>query len=187
MKIFIFYPALFLFSILFVTCKKVNEPEPLSLPPITMEGKNTMGCIINGELFTVSGKQLRGGWSHNGTHSFYASNSTPPYIFFSAKQEAPKIKILIVLELFEGKSVYELNNKEKSVGIVYMPANNYMFASSEYTTTSEYKGRVEILKLVNNYETGEGFVSGLFEFDAIDSRGDVIEVREGRFDLSFGW
>jgi len=73
------------------------------------------------------------------------------------------------------------------VGIVYMPAENYVFASSRYTTTSVYKGRVEILKFVNNYNTGERFVSGLFEFDAIDSRGDVIEVREGRFDMSLGW
>jgi len=176
------------FSISLNSCLKTKKDV---LPPITMEGKNTMGCIINGELFTVSGKQLRGGWSHNGTHAGYYSGSSsgvhPPYIYVRAKQPSPKIQVYIKLALFEGQNVYELNKQEKSVGIVHMPADNYVFASSEYTTTSEFKGRVEILKLERNLETGEGFVSGLFEFDAIDSRGEVIEVREGRFDLSFGW
>jgi len=185
MKKLVQISLLLFFACTLCTCFKVKEPEPLTLPPITMEGKNTMGCIINGEVFTVSGKSS--GWPYYGTSALYASNSNPPYIFIMSKQRSPEIEVSIKLGLYEGQNVYELNKQEKSVGIVYMPAENYVFANSRYTTTSEYKGRVEILKLVNDYETGEGFVSGLFEFDAIDSRGEVIEVREGRFDLSFGY
>ncbi len=187
MKSIIFYPALLLISILFTTCLKMREEGP-TLPPVTMEGKNTMGCIINGEVFTVSGKTS--GWPYYGTYALYISGSSsgvhPPEIFIKAKQRSPEVSVSVNLGLYEGQNVYELNKKELSVGKVRMWVDDHIFADTHFTTNNEYKGWVEILKFVFDYETGEGIVSGLFEFDAIDSRGEVIEVREGRFDLSFG-
>jgi len=185
MKKLVQISLLLFFAFTLCTCLKVKEPEPLTLPPITMEGKNTMGCIINGELFTVSGKQLRGGWDHRGTHANFVSNS---YITLSAKQEKTfQAKVYIRVKINEDQSIYELNNKELSVGMVRMWVDDHIFADIQFSTNNEHKGHLEVLKLERNLETGEGFVSGLFEFDAIDSRGDVIEVREGRFDMSFGW
>lgn len=173
--------------ILFTTCFKVLKPdEEPTLPPITMEGKNTMGCTINGEIFTVSGKQIRGSWLYKGTYAIYQLNITTFYVI--GKQNKPnQMGVTINLQVNEDQTIYELNNKELSVGYVRMWVDDHIFADTHFSTNNEFKGRVEILKLEYDKVLKEGFVAGLFEFDAIDSRGEVIQVREGRFDLSFGW
>jgi hypothetical protein len=151
-----------------------------------MEGKNTMGCTINGEIFTVSSKAIRDSWNHYGTYASYSLSNTS-FLLLAKRNKPDRVQVIIKLRFNEGQTIYEINNKELSVGIVYMPVDNYVLAESRFSTNNEHKGLVEVLKLEFNDETGEGFVAGLFEFDAIDSRGEVIQVREGRFDMSFGW
>ncbi len=48
--------SLTLFSL---TCKKKLSTNPIeNLPPATQEGKNTFGCLVNGELFIPRGSGL---------------------------------------------------------------------------------------------------------------------------------
>jgi|GEM_PF-4910251 hypothetical protein len=41
--------------VLFASCKK--EEEAISLPPITSNGANTFGAIVNGEIISLKGKE----------------------------------------------------------------------------------------------------------------------------------
>lgn len=50
-----------------------------------------------------------------------------------------------------------------------------------YTTTPEVTGELTIIKL--DFENN--IVSGTFWFDAINDDGEIVEIREGRFDMRF--
>ena len=41
-------------SIFLISCRKENTDEEL-LPPITQNGANTFGCLINGKIYTQKG------------------------------------------------------------------------------------------------------------------------------------
>lgn len=54
-------------------------------------------------------------------------------------------------------------------------------ASSTYKTNENFIGTLEILYHdINNYILG-----GRFEFDAVNEDGEIIEIREGEFDLKY--
>jgi hypothetical protein len=48
-----------------------------------------------------------------------------------------------------------------------------------YSTNNKYSGEVEFTKYEN------GIVSGTFWFDAVNDTGEVVEIREGRFDMKY--
>ena len=52
---------------------------------------------------------------------------------------------------------------------------------NQYSTTPQVVGEMTITKL--DFENN--IVSGTFWFDAINDEGEIVEVREGRFDMQF--
>lgn len=60
--------------------------------------------------------------------------------------------------------------------------SNYTEGIEEYyNTTPEVMGEMTITKL--DFE--DNIVSGTFWFDAVNNEGDMVEIREGRFDMRF--
>lgn len=57
----------------------------------------------------------------------------------------------------------------------------YSNGNDSYVTTSSYTGKVNI----SNRDTVNSIVSGTFEFMAVNSSGEKVEVRQGRFDLNY--
>ena len=53
--------------------------------------------------------------------------------------------------------------------------------STEYLTTSSIKGELKITK----FDELNRIVSGTFWFDATNSDGEKVQVREGRFDMNY--
>ena len=51
----------------------------------------------------------------------------------------------------------------------------------QYTTTATVTGELKITKL----DTQQRIISGTFWFDAINSDGEKVEIREGRFDMRY--
>ncbi len=56
MKKFIFFSAIALLALVTLGCEKEKKEEKnwTSLPPETQEGKNTIGCLIDGELWATN-------------------------------------------------------------------------------------------------------------------------------------
>ncbi|TXE02102.1 hypothetical protein ESY88_13745 [Subsaximicrobium wynnwilliamsii] len=97
-------------------------------------------------------------------------------------------RILSDIPLEEG--VYTFGNNENGVlnanygfvgdivwnddGTGYQPVFNY-------NTTTQTAGELNIIKL----DEEEQILSGTFWFDCVDSEGNVIEIRDGRFDLKY--
>ena len=56
-----------------------------------------------------------------------------------------------------------------------------IFTGSDYFTNSIQKGELTITYLDKNNQ----IISGTFWFDAINNDGDIVEIREGRFDMPY--
>lgn len=88
------------------------------------------------------------------------------------------------------EAIYSFGNQENGVlnasysivGDVVMneDGSGYQLVSN-YTTTNQTAGELNIMKLDEN----QHIISGTFWFDCLDSEGNVVEIRDGRFDLNY--
>ncbi|MEX0966905.1 MAG: hypothetical protein WD077_06680 [Bacteroidia bacterium] len=157
-------------------CKK-DLPEP-QLPPYTQEGKNIFACKINGEVFVAEGVMDKNTMSPKGTDNNYMVWGNDTIVEIRAVEKKPteaSVSVDFVYTLI--KDTFELNQKENSVARISIPVENYVFAESIFKTTDEHKGWVQVKYFQNN------ILAGTFEFTAIDDRGEIIHVTDGRFDF----
>lgn len=163
-----------------------NQNQPTSLPPITKIGNNTFGCLINNELFLPrkiisfsaqsSGDSIIANynWSRNSTTNIetyklniYISNQfTRKYLGINFESS----NVLIQGQTYSfGQNIFETFNA------------SYSLPNFSYGTTNQSIGQITIMK----FDRANNIISGTFWFDAINSTGAKVEVREGRFDLKF--
>lgn len=166
-------------SILLWACS-CEDDSLKQLPPATQEGKNTLGCLINGEVFVAE----RGGYYDSpvgvGVHfpyvlgfngSGYAGdcedNRANIYLYVEDSTETVKERIY---ELTSYKHMQPFN----SLGYVNL-------CKSRYETYGESSGQLHVIKL----DTIKKIISGTFWFDAKSEEGEMIEIRDGRFDITY--
>lgn len=171
--------------IIFTTsqCKKNNPTNPIDqLPPETQTGANTFGCLIDGKVFIPKGDPLSGPIKKaqyqfiNGKQGFGVSGSQ--------KQNDGSITLVGLggdsISLSVGIfSLTKFNSSGKYYGgyseITFLnPGNN--FYTNEIQT-----GQLTIKK----FDTINQIVSGTFWFDAKNSNDQIVQIREGRFDLPY--
>lgn len=170
-------PNSFLFTsafVIIVLCgtwckKKVNELS--KLPPITQEGKNTFGCLVNGKVWVPQG--------YNPPHSNFEvivdpSDSLIDIRAFSLKDEQ-KTDIFFGSTITQSTGIFPFQNKGKvSLGIFringcYIGSNDSVFR----------KGNLKITK----YDLQNNILSG--EFDCViyaSGCTDTVRITNGRFD-----
>jgi hypothetical protein len=182
MKTYIKYLIL---TVFFTACsnddnKKTTNPID-QLPPMTTTGKNTIGCLVNGVPFTDSGLM----------NNFYQLVEGEYYLAinwengFGDNFVAGQISIRKT-QIIEGES-YLLNNNDSSSMIDYIGgAANYVYSDNsnfgEFYTNSIYSGVVTFTK----FNTQSSIMSGTFEFQARELiTGEIINITDGRFDLTF--
>lgn len=176
---------LFLLIILLaLSCCNKNDDEPTNpidkLPPATQTGANTAGCLLDGEAFLPNRNStvpLRVFYLDGKTFSFVVSN----------KVNNISNNLMIFLEnvQIEVGKVYKLNTQfdekednqsgEYTIGSTSPPSPNY------YTTNSNYIGEI----VFTNHDFNKAILSGTYWFDAINSEGKIVKVREGRFDMKY--
>ena len=149
------------------TCKKEKDPTPLErLPPPTTEGKNTWGCLVNGEAWTSSGiAYMRSDWTTpdgmslrmsfsrrsvglsfpDSTRSYSIPTGFHPIV--KGDQYGAHASVRIVYDLYEGNGVVD---------------------GSCYLTRLDYQA---------------GVVSGTFAFTIVNAKNDTLRVTDGRFDI----
>ena len=159
--------CIFLCPLFYSSC---NEDED-ELPPITMEGKNTFGCLVNGKIWLPSGRLGQSGL----TAQMPSSN----WIWIGADNNANNTGITL-----------NLSDSQPIQAKTYILKNDTSFYS-EYnmrigTIICFYKynhvlsGQVTLTKL----DATRGIVSGTFEFTTYNPDcGDTIKVTNGRFDI----
>ena len=159
-------------------CKKKKEGIE-ALPEATQIGKNTFGCLVNGEVFLprapgipislstsyqfVDGKYL---------YSWYATRvegNNRKSFFLNAKD--------VILE----EKVYALTQFDTSQSFSGRFSSSVGDISDDYETSPSLQGEIRITKV----DQVKRIIAGTFWFDAENKDGQKVEVREGRFDSTY--
>ena len=173
----------------FSSCEKKNFDE---MPPETRSGKNTFGCLIDGDLFV-------GGW---GAPWMTAPLSTT----YRSKSDHLSISVWGKRDnTFGGRITIGVNtprqNSTQKFSIVsYFPDSDEFNPSSvaaNDTTTIYCPLFVSIndgICTITKFDIHKKIVSGRFEFigrcadwyyNIIDSTATTVQITQGRFDLKF--
>lgn len=169
---------LFFLGLVFLSlysCKKRKQIKP-ELPAITLEGKNTFGCMFNNELWlpgnyiTLAYPPLSGRYTPESELMIVCRRISP------ASNEGFKDYLFIAFNKPDLKTgEYELNNLNTRLVVDINVPGASPKPYELYNTGNLTLSRVD---LVNN------IVSGTFSFRVKEKNtGEIVNVTHGRFDL----
>lgn len=148
----------------------VFEPR---LPDLTMEGKNTFGCRVNGEVWLPFRKETN-------SPSRYASFSAQGLSILAGQWDGEKDEWISLIAHFEQAkdTTYSLGSNVSGLGW-----GSYQDGSTVFFTDEELNGKLHIVAFHLENDGKHRFIAGTFEFTARDASGQLVEVTDGRFDL----
>jgi len=155
-------------------CKKEDTPNQIGttvLPPATTTGENTMGCLINGEVWLPLKENYFGNLVYDVSFEV-APLSQGGGVSIQAVKGSEVL--LVFAEDVTDIGVYYYHNW------AYISNYNYANNCGIYRLDSTYINSVEI----TNLDYSENIVSGLFQMRLINEECDTLTITEGRFDLS---
>ncbi|MFC5283728.1 hypothetical protein [Pedobacter alpinus] len=176
-------------ALAFNSCKK-DPTKNAVLPAATQEGKNTVGFILNNEVWVPYAKC--GLWlskackkmavSYGGTNSRNVYNQVDEgglYLYFGREVDKVNKKSFLSISTF-GSTITSTGDKIDSID-VFFSGDKINEASNSY---------VRILKgskfIISKLDTDKEIISGEFEFILSENQngtGKQIILKNGRFDL----
>lgn len=171
---------LILFLVLFSSScsKKENCDDPIDcLPPVTQTGSNTAGCLINGKVLVPGGQGINTGSVLKAQYRYSGDNDSVFGLSIMDLTSGGRKMLLIEIrnmELVEG-GVYELKI-EGSNGF-----GSYVDGFNGFVTNDNHSGEL----VISNIDTENHIVSGTFWFDATNNEGEIVNIRNGRFDVVY--
>lgn len=177
---------IFLTALTLSCCDKDDNKTPLEqLPPATTTGANKAGCLVDGQAFLPKGSSQFGP-----TLSCFYQQDKDGYHFGlsiveKSSTEDKSVNISLNPNQLVENSTYTLGLRTNNGTSYDSNFGEYIIfynlnSDKEFRTSSLNIGEVKITKL----DTQKRIISGTFWFDAILS-GEIIEIREGRFDMHY--
>ncbi len=168
------------------SCKKDKTDD--GLPPLTFEGKNTIGCKINGVPWTPKGISGGGVIIYPTSGGYYAVFNSPLiHIWIKTSDPSNEIDLFIKNSnspnyLLPNKFLCNQNTNSLPFGSGEKQTYGlYRVNSKEYITDNSHTGWIEVIKS----DSVNKIISGRFEFDVYNSSdGKVYKITEGRFDYT---
>ncbi|RIH65997.1 hypothetical protein D1164_06950 [Mariniphaga sediminis] len=157
------------------SCEKENE-EP-QLPPITQTGAGTFGCLVNGKVW--NSEPLLFGSPLGASNNQWEDRR---WIIDAVGKGYTIILEICRDSVIKGESTLKgsfESDEDCSNGIVHF--KNYASQTASFQTTYDDFGKIYI----SRFDTINQIISGTFYFDAVNSSGEKIEIRDGRFDVKF--
>jgi hypothetical protein len=153
-----------------------NAQNPIDqLPPETQTGENTFGCLLDGEVFIPGG-------GTNPLDSVYQFVNGGYYFSVQGNKRDSENNLLTIsigvlnIELTQGTTYQLLENEDGNA------TARFLISTLSNYTSSNNSGELTITKL----DTENQIVSGTFWFDVIHPlTGEIVEIREGRFDMQY--
>lgn len=155
------------------SCKKEKTGID-GLPPATQEGKGIIGCLVNGKLLIPKGSGF-GGPTKQATYQFLNGHHFIVSVSQRSDDHVFGVQVEIKDMLLAGDITIALG-KENAIG-GYTEYKNL----NHYQTNNVHKGELKITR----FDEANQIVSGTFWFDAVNEKGEKVEVREGRFDMRY--
>jgi hypothetical protein len=163
-------------------CNKDDNPFSSSdqLPAETQTGANTVGCLINGEVFLPHAEGLT-----PEVNCFYQLDNGDFFFTmrFSDFRNGGSKSVFIQtkrVNLINGQT-YSLNKNMvdngdfSGGGMFWLTPNNISYTNTIKT------GELKITRV----DLSNSIISGTFWFDAVNSAGEIVEIRQGRFDWNY--
>ena len=174
-----------------ISCCSKKEDLPQNpvdqLPPLTQTGANTAGCLVNGQVFLPKGNSFGGpilscfyqqdsGGYHLGLGISNKTNGLLKSIIISLNPDQLNENVIYNLT----SKTYDINNDFISNFSSYTIYSNSTTDNS-FETKSTLNGEIKIDKL----NTTQRIISGTFWYDVINPQGEVVKIRDGRFDMRY--
>ncbi len=174
----IFIPLSFtalLFGVAGIQCRK-DKPSSV-LPPITQEGRNTIGFKVNDEVWVPYYKCSFGGNPCAEISARYGPPSTSPDHFsLKVARESSYLSIISQVPLTV------TGNKFDSVNIKYLGKKS---SGVTHEWSKMWNGTLGIFEITKIDPVGK-IISGIFSFKLYSTYGgitDSIDITDGRFDF----
>ncbi len=152
--------ALLALSFLLTTgmqCKKSSQTiKEDVLPAETQTGKQTFGCLVNGVV-----------WLPKTSYVSSPLTASIQFDILSISVRRDNENMGFSIRNFTDKGIFPLVNND-----------NYAVSGNAFIT---YDGEINITK----YDKQLNIISGTFNFNAKDKAGNIINVKDGRFDLNY--
>jgi hypothetical protein len=172
-----------------VSCIKFEETPPSkpTLPPLTKEGLNTLGCFINNELWVAEIPPLSEITGIRHLEAFFHPQiANPPrenYFAFKARktnQSGSLNQVMIAeIENVQSEGTYEIIYSKES----YWNRHDDNNCSEKYFKLDTFSLHEVIL---TRFDTLERIASGTFSFTLINQEcSDTLKITSGRFDTQF--
>ncbi|WP_018676634.1 DUF5025 domain-containing protein [Riemerella columbina] len=183
-------------SLLLTTCKdRTMEEAQEKLPPITQNGANTAGCVINGYILvpkdginSISGHKVRGLGGYIGAN-FYTPILGDDYLSLKISNLKDKGKsywiYLYMNNLKNGVGEYTIGRGYAEIApigdhpYIFVRETNNNISGAIYLS-GDNSGRVTITKLTKNVCSGT--FSGIVYNE--DNPTEKIQITDGRFDIN---
>ena len=160
-------------------CDKPNDCPELKLPPLTTEGLNTFGCVIDGEVWVphVDWQLIKTPLDFGEITVVHFEDENAFYIRVDRRPNGncdftdQVMHFSISLDSLDDASL------DNSSGF-----NNWNTGRWQYRPDTTVSRVVDIHK----FDPIQRILSGTFSFDFLhEPSGEALEVRDGRFDLKF--
>jgi len=175
MKHFKFVLLLAAFSSLGLHCKDEEDNNKAKLPPITMEGKQTFGCLMNGFVFTLPYRNISVDY-YNGVYHVGADAPPPPY------PDGGFLGFNLDKVIFKTQ-FYSICMKKTSGSDTHFGC-----LASGKTYDSDYSSEKDTAYFqILRFDTINFYIAGTFRFTLYNSinRDDSICITDGRFDFKY--
>ena len=152
------------------------------LPPETQTGANTAGCLVDGQVFLPHQRGLNAALLCN--YEFIDGKFYFNLVINDNRETIGKTVSVRTGEIsLATNSIYPLNISNTIFqpdfigggGIYGIGASNYFYTNNIKT------GELKITRL----DLSSSIISGTFWFDAINSAGETVHIRSGRFDMHY--
>jgi hypothetical protein len=170
--------TLVLFYVLITGCGLPDIPQQ-QLPSATQKGANTLGCLINGQMFIADEERGYFG-NHYAPAAYFDEDSF--LIIEGQDLEMQKSDVRLSVKYKEGQTKFDLEDDHfpvTSCNIYHDTINQFNFFASRYYIDINNVGHLRISTITDQ------FVAGTFEFTAVNEQGKIITISEGRFDVEF--
>ncbi len=179
MKKRIFFTLSMLGCLCFTTCKK-DKPSK-NLPPITQEGKNTLGFKVNGEVWTPYYECRYFGNPCGEIDARYGPpyNDIERFSIGAFRQNGDKASFLTISSLYP---VTTTGNKYDSVTIYFTGENS---SGNSDNWSKRWAGGPPGVFEITKIDMDTEIISGIFSFTLYEDSGSgsTLEITDGRFDF----
>lgn len=164
-----------------LSCCNNDDDSGSSLPPETQTGANTVGCLVNGKVFLPHQEGLSP--SVNCFYQFVDGEFFFTMAFSDLRGGGVEsVSIQTGRITLQANQTYILNKNSFDDGDFTGGGGSYFpTLSNIYSTTIIKTGELTITRV----DLSNSIISGTFWYDAINSEGVVVEIREGRFDWNY--